>query len=399
MRIPITKISKAALILSIIDANWLSTGVIRSNIILYATALLSTFCVGADFFNRKKVCLPNSKILRMYFVFGLYAFISGLFIAQNTIDFISHMKTYFANIVVLYNIYYVSEREGSMEWVGKFIELSAVLALFQVLLFPYADAGRISLGPESNSNMVGLLFVMGIFFLIYKKEKIEEKFIWKILLLVSFLYGIVLTGSRNALLAGGLLSVLWVISYIRNEFSFKVKVRTAVSMLILIIGIAVVLNYIFGKFENTIIYSRFLSWGMEEGRQMRVTLYKDAFETWVAHPVFGVGFCQFIFYTATKHISHSTYMEILSCTGLLGFLIFFIPVIKLGLELIKKAFSKQTTNRYDAQMLFVCFLIELFLGIGLEWIYYPLNLMILMYLSWRLANHNVCNINNGVVIQ
>ena len=390
MNISFVELLKINTVLYIIYTNWFSTGIFNSPIILYGLSFLSIMWLILDIQHNRCLKKINDKIISMYIVYGIYAFVAGIFIAINKKYFSTQMFTYFANLLLYYEIYYISKKEKDTSWIEKGFEISAILALIQIYIFPYADplSGRLSLGPSSNANMVGVLFTVGIFFLVNNINKVEKKFYARLILIILFLYGIVLTGSRKALLAGLVLTIIWVVTYFASEVGKKMKVKSMFSIMLVLIGCIVVVKYISTEFINTDIYYRFNLLISGKGSHMRQDLYRDAFELWKNHILFGVGYCQFIFYTATKHISHSTYMEILSCTGSIGFIIFFIPIINLGLRIIKKMILEKKEKTYNLLMLLAFFLIEIALGFGQEWIYYSIHMIMILYLSLSLGVKN-----------
>ena len=117
----------------------------------------------------------------------------------------------------------------------------------------------------------------------------------------------------------------------------------------------------------------------------RWELYLEAFDFWKQSPLIGVGFGQFQILSRFRYYSHSSYAEILSCTGLIGFLIFFTPLLKMTFEMLKEVYVRKGKNkRYDVTLCLAMLLAEWLLGIGQIYVYGFDHMLILTIIYARL---------------
>lgn len=385
MRVSSTKIAKMFLVVFVFYHLWFGEGIRPSNFILYSTAIGATAFVLLDTISRRRLMDIDLEILWMYLFFGVYSFASGLLIATNYYIFFDTMVTYFAFFMVYYDIYYVSKIEGTMDWVANALMGAILLCGFQALFFgvPYGGAGRrITLSDHNNPNTLGAYMLLGIFLLIYKKKEIGKWFMPRLFLVLLFMYVTVRTGSRKALIAEGILFVFWIIAYISDRKSTKMDLKTFISFVVLALLVAVAFKYLISEFVDTEMFDRLSN--MEGAAEGRWSMYQEAFELWKGHPIFGVGYSQYTVLSSFGTYSHSTYAEILANTGLVGILLFFVPVARLGIDIVKGAFGKGSHRpRYDYQALLIMCIAELFMGLGQVWHTDTPHLLLILFIAWR----------------
>ena len=114
----------------------------------------------------------------------------------------------------------------------------------------------------------------------------------------------------------------------------------------------------------------------------RKLLYADSLTFFLASPIIGIGFNQYRFWSPYSTYSHSSYAEVLSCGGIIGTLIFFVPLLTCLFRYIKLAFQKKPFDEmYRIRMVALLFACELFIGVGQIFIYEMLHLLVLMLIS------------------
>lgn len=385
MRVSSTKIAKMFLVVFIFYHVWFGNGIRSSNFILYSTVIGATAFVLLDTISRRRLMDIDLEILWMYLFFGLYSFVSGLLVATDYHVFFDSMVTYFAFFMVYYDIYYISKIEGTMDWIVNALMGATLLCGFQALFFGvrYAGAGhRITLSDNNNPNLLGFSFLVGIFLLIYRKREIGKWFMLRLSMVLLFMYVTVRTGSRKSLIAEGILFIFWIIAYIADRKSTKMDLKTFISFVVLALLVVVVFKYLISEFVDTEMFDRLSN--MEGAAEGRWSMYQEAFELWKGHPIFGVGYEQFRVLSSFGTYSHSTYAEILANNGLVGILLFFVPVARLGIDIVKGAFGKGSHRlRYDYQALLIMCIAELFMGLGAIWHVESTHLLLILFIAWR----------------
>lgn len=197
----------------------------------------------------------------------------------------------------------------------------AVIAAVAVVKFRQAG-GRLEgvlNGNYSNPNDLALTIVLAIpiclAFLLRAKRGLT-KFIWLGCIGVMT-YAVVLTASRAGILAFGLAIVvcLW-------QFSIKGRYRY---LLIVFGGLAVLALVTSGSTLKTRFEAIFnpaeggAAWGSAQQRNM---LLKKSIVVTLEHPIFGLGPGNFTVASGVWHVTHNTYTQISSETGLPGFFLY-----------------------------------------------------------------------------
>lgn len=325
-------------------------------------------------------------MLITYVVFGIYAILTGVFVAIDVKELLSSAFTYISFTVVVACAWYVSYRTRDMKWLVRAMYCIAVLCAFTTIFFgkPYNNGVIVTtMSPTNNPNALGIVMVAGIFAAVINKDDFDKHFFLNLVSVLAFLYVIAVCGSRKCLLAGVLLFGCWLVEYFIENRKSGLTFKKLLISLTLLAGIAGGLYYVITAYVGSNGYIRLLKLFTEGTSNTRFKLYKLAFEYWKEHPIFGIGLDQYRLLCPYGYYSHSTYAEILSCTGIIGCLVFFIPIIKMTVRLIKKAIKK-SENSYFLRVCLIMLFTELFLGIGQIFIYDILHMLLLMFLSWSI---------------
>ena len=207
-----TKVSKFFIVLFLIYELWYKEAYGNISTILYGTVILATVFVALDFF-AKRTLKMNSFII-MLFVFGITSFVTGMFVSKDFSWFISSMITYFAFVIVCFDISYVISTENKREWLMDTFVIVSLICSFQTIFMGVDYKTEVivrTMSLDNNPNTLGFTMILGIFALIYKKERTSKHLLLYIAMLLLFLFVIVLTGSRKSLLCAMILLIIWTI--------------------------------------------------------------------------------------------------------------------------------------------------------------------------------------------
>lgn len=156
-----------------------------------------------------------------------------------------------------------------------------------------------------------------------------NKGLTKLLLLggsIMLIVGLMLTYSRGGYLAFGVMIVLAMFKFVTGKNRLKIL---AISVPCFIVA-SVIFYYTIGEeFVSRMETLRFLesreSVRTEGSLNLRYYYYFElAPEIFAEDPIFGVGFRGFILHNPRGQISHNTYLEVLTGTGIVGFIPFMI---------------------------------------------------------------------------
>lgn len=366
-------------------------------LILYGTVVASTVFIIIDMILCRSFILSDIPvIIKMYFIFGMYSLFTGLFVASNLSLLISSLVTYFAFSLVCFQCWYITHRTGSINWIFNSLTLIAILCSVYTILWGvdyYNGIYVTTMSAHNNPNTLGVVMIFGVFSLLINYEKFNKFLTINLSMVFAFLYVIVLCGSRKSLLACGGLVVFWFIIYLIDLKKQNNVLKFILTMVLLIIGIGITIYYIRNLYINTASYERLLNFISEGGSDTRKRLYQLAFEYWKKSPIIGIGFNQYRLGPFGTY-SHSTYAEVLACTGLIGCLIFFIPLIKQTYKIVNQSLKKHKTNGYLVKMCLLMLIVEFFLGLGQIIIYSFTHMLMLFCITWLFHERNLLKSEN-----
>lgn len=332
------------------------------------------------------------KILYMYLFFGIYAFISGVFVADELTTLLTDLVTYFVFVLACLECWYISDRTGSISWILWIMWLVAVLCAVSTVFFGagyYNGVMVTTMSKHNNPNMLGLVMVMGIFAVQIHNMRSGMHFVAALLFTVLFVYVIILSGSRKSFLACLLQITFWLGIYLANVYRKVDKRRFLLSVNLVAFSLVLTFQYFVHRYAKTTSFYRLVDFFSESGTASRRHLYWLAVQYWKESPVFGIGFNQYALHNPLGFYSHSTYAEVLSCNGLIGCFIYFIPLLMLLVRLTKQS-RKGAQTVYLARMCLIMYCVELFLGLGQIFMYGFLHMQIIWCLDWISAENFTC---------
>ena len=125
-------LSKLSIIIYLIYYMWYQEIWGASTIILYTTSFLSILFVLFDIISTKKAPVKEiNSLIKMYFFFGAYAFLTGLFVCIDRNIFLNSCFRFFSFIFLLYSIWYVCYKSKSINWLINTIFIMPILQMKQ----------------------------------------------------------------------------------------------------------------------------------------------------------------------------------------------------------------------------------------------------------------------------
>ncbi len=345
----------------------------------YLLQALVVLLVGFTFL--KEIPLFTGKIKLItpatgWFFFGLVA----VFVAVTksyASSILDALFTYFSFFVVCVCTGIACKQDDCL--IRKAILTVVLLSIVSVLLDGYSYKNGayygITLGANNNPNTLGSVMTIGVYYIINPQKKATYlSWIWRILGAGICLFVVVQTGSRSGLLCYAL-AVAFTLFFQFLAYKEKTKSKR-VKRLLIVFAIAVAGGFLWDYVNNmesgTTGVHRIFNEFRLDAFSGRTNLYAEAWEYFKQHPLFGIGYRRF------EHLSkfdftHSTYMELLSCTGLVGFVLFFYPYARA----IISAWQHRKTDMGRSFTILMVFAATGFFGI----IYYNLVFMVVLYVE------------------
>ncbi|MFS0750386.1 O-antigen ligase family protein [Oceanobacillus sp. 1P07AA] len=271
--------------------------------------------------------IEENDVLIFMYVFGLLF----LLLAKTNIDNISLAFTvikYAAIVYALNSIFHYFFTDMYHSLMFPFISISAQQRVTELVnLNYYAGLGLSQPSMAAGPMIMGIGIVLAQLIVGKNQNKI-----WNVLLILLLAISLLIVGKRSVLLWGGVSVVITqlVISSDRQKIRKIFKYTLGI---IFIIG----LTYVLWGFLQTIpILTKLVETiqGIGSGEDVtsgRTVLYQRAWELFLENPIFGIGWGQFVVITSgllsRDLIVHNVYLQLLSETGLIGFMIIIIPII------------------------------------------------------------------------
>lgn len=302
-----------------------------------------------------------------WIVFYIVVLISGLIISVSINTMMSYYIESIGYCAVAIAIIIVSNSLNDYRWFFKTMVVICTIGAVYQLLFGgqyYNTMYVTTLSGTDNPNSLGILMLLGIissYFFFNTMRKWTE--LW-IIFSFLFLYSIILTGSRKSFIVAMIVMILFFIIYTFNLSKRKGSTIKKIIIFLFLIGFILIGIYYFTSlFLGTSMYKRLIA-AMNWESSIRANMYREAIALFLKHPFFGIGFGQYAVVSSFHTYSHSTYAELLSCTGLIGTSVYLIPFIVAICSSIKTIWRKNTGMNYSVVAL-VGLIGLLILGIGI----------------------------------
>lgn len=320
-----------------------------------------------------------------------YSLLFGVIVAVSQNALISTISTYLAFALVCLAFCYASHDTG-FDWLLNGIMLIALLCSVWTLTKGYYRPGYgMVLSPSNNPHTLGFVMDMGLFAVAYRSKNTIKSFIFNLLLGTLFLYMIIQCGSRKCLVAAVIVILPWLWIELRkilkNGTSWQ-KIGIITLLILIVIGAS---YYYFNTFVNSISYERFAYIEESQANKARLSYFELGFEYFLKSPLFGIGLGQFAIHNPAGAYSHSTIPEAIASWGLIGSLLYFIPIMLVSWNSVKMARIRR--DKESVLILALC-IMELFMSF-LQIYFYSLSHMIAWAVIFEFMKINSSTVNSS----
>ncbi|MDO4563064.1 MAG: O-antigen ligase family protein [Clostridia bacterium] len=307
------------------------------------------------------IFLPQIK---WWTVFAIFTGISGLFVAQELRMMLNSWMIYCAFLAMTVFVILAIKRDGNANF---FINLFCILSVMYAvrIITGGAEVGEyIRLSENTNRNADGILMCLGIFAFLYRiNPKKAVSIVFNLAVSCFLLYAIVFTASRKALICAVFLIAIWAFLFVTNNWKdFKVS-QKAVVIVIIIALLAGALFVFMPYLRSSYVYARLTDDSVVTGDEARAGMYAESVEFFWQSPLAGLGYNQFRVHSRYNTYSHSTYAELISCTGAIGTILWLVPMLMILFKLWKQI--RQADNVEQRNKILLCFAtIAMLLALG-----------------------------------
>lgn len=309
-----------------------------------------------------------------WILFIFISFISSYFIAIDLPLALNSAFTFLKLIVMCFCVVYISKETDNYEYLINIMFVISLLYVFYMLYMGNYKGTRLTIGnANSDANVCLIGIVTGSLILVKRKNPLLNLLVFCAIGLMAYVN--LMTGSRKSFACLCFYVVGWIFIELRiiwKEGNANARIKVFLLFALCALIIEFILLPIVSK-SNT--FSRIMSDSAAVENELRVDLYREAWELFLKSPLFGVGYNQFRVYNSSGIYSHSTYGEILSNCGIVGCLLFFMPhiwCIKSLCEIIALK-RKKLQDQKNTLLVFAYFISTLILATGMvqtnnEWI-------------------------------
>lgn len=367
--------------------------IIRGSFIPMGTYLFYGLAVVGIIFAASSEPLKFDFEIKCWLLYGIVSLVTVV-LAESTSHATDGLFKYFQRIIVIILITYICEYEKSIKFAIRLLAVTAVSCAVASLMTmnDYSQKLTVESGATISTNDIGSIMAFGCFGILFAFGVGPDKKVYKTILKIGYIVAAIavisITGSRKSILA---IIIMFAAMFVLCGRDFLKRMTSLQFVGIIILGtitVFLIYNYLLPYFEDTNLYVRLFGRGVErtaESDKGRLTLYKTAMEEFINHPIFGLGFNNYVYYHV--NYTHSTYVEPLACSGVFG-LLYLIPYVNILIKQIKLSFSSNkvflSENRVFHRQMLAFYIAFLFVGIGIPYLYKDIPCIILaMFVAWQ----------------
>lgn len=381
---PIALLDIAKLALYGIFLNYYCYFILRGSFIPMGTQIffaVAVACVVTTIFGEKIYIGSEIKCWIAYIILSL---LTVLF-AVNVQQALDGLGKYIQRLIYIMMIAYICEREKSVKFAVRLLAVTAFACAVSCLIMNVDVGKKLTLesGANISTNDIGSIMAFGCFAILFAFGLKEHKGLIKSAVKIGYIIAaasvIFVAGSRKSILAIIILFVLIFLLCAKDYFRNLSITWIILISLLLIAAAIIVYQYLMPMAEDTNLYVRVYGRGAErtaDSDDSRMELYRQALTDFINNPVFGLGFNGFD--AVHKNYTHSTYVEPLACSGIIGFL-YLAPYVMILVKQIKliKLNQSNIEERIWQKELLAFYISFLFVGIGIPYMYKDIPCIIL----------------------
>lgn len=293
--------------------------------------LLCAVVLTYTLINKRFYCNDYIKNYLLFFIVIMCSAVIPYIGTKYNIVVFDALINIFKILILTYCVYVFVEYD-KLYVIYAIISISALgLFLFTGAQFDISSGERFGNELAGNANIIAPLYMFAAISSTYCFFRAKIR-LYKVIYLCAYiiqLYAIILTGTKKSLIISFTFFWLFFILTQKRKFvflSFIIFVSSAVLFISLIFNNPVLYDLIGYRFEGMLLA---LTTGQGDGSTMeRMNMIQDAAKFWETHPIFGIGLNLFSVKGDYGAYSHNNYLELLSTTGLLGFITYYSYHIK-----------------------------------------------------------------------
>lgn len=386
-----SRVLKVLLTLLLIYEEWYLEKYPALPLVLQILAVLIIGFTILNSFGSLSYYISNRTFL-LWFAFGTYSALSSILFSKEPTFALNSLGKYFSFLLISFCAGVVSHKTRDLEWLRRAMVIVSCMCAFSAIFDgqPYKNGMYYvtTMSQYNNPNNLGIMMSIGTFFMLMPRRK-QSMVAWVVraLLTVSFIYVVVNTGSRSSLLCCVTIVAFSLYSHLKNIAGNAINrfIKRIVLIFSCIAALLVAANAVASFSGTGTGLNRLIERFNSDSFGGRTTLYDAAWAFFLQHPIVGIGYNCFRVVSGYGFFTHSTYMELLSCTGIVGFILYMWPVLN-GL---KYAIYSIKENHGRKIILLTMLLISGFFGILFYNIVFMMILYLLIFCSYEIEDEDM----------
>lgn len=245
-------------------------------------------------------------------------------------------ETFIPSVLCLVSIcvYLKSAESGGVGLLENVVYAEVFVAIRAIIYTPIPQfiremntmlyGSKLGVNYNNFTTSLTLTFCIGLYLMLYAKSQIRG-------VLLFIFCNILFSGSRKAIIVSILCFIL--MYYLKSDRKcIQEKIKKALTI------IAVVAIVIFVVLTNEFMYNLIgrkllavinsigassVKESFDASVRGRAMLRETAWETFLEHPLYGVGYYSFMYFNSLGYYAHNNYLEILADLGVIGFTIYY----------------------------------------------------------------------------
>lgn len=188
-------------------------------------------------------------------------------------------------------------------------------------------------GQEADPNNQAAFVLSGLTISLYCLIVLRKYRAISIFVILVNTYSLFMTGSR-----GGLISLFGVAGFLLFTSLKETKIKQNIKMIMIAVFVVLVSGFIAIRFLNEDIFERLFTFEDYEGGSDRSIIWSNGWDLFTSgfNSLFGAGWGAYFGYNNIYLAMHNTFLSILCDVGIFGFLLFFVPIVKCFIKLMRK---------------------------------------------------------------
>ncbi len=258
--------------------------------------------------------IPRLHIFSQIGMVALFIVLTGIQLDKKTISYIENTMWFGSGAIGTLSLFFHHPYHG-------IVSERQVLYLF---------------GQEADPNNQAAFLLIGLTIALYNLI-IQGKYrLLSVATIAINALSLFSTGSRGGFV--GLVSIVILLLIISMKGK---KIGNKIKFVFLLMLVCIALYFIAYKFLPENIFERLFNFSSYEGGSDRDVIWENGWKLFTSdlHFLFGAGWGAYYGYNGFYDAMHNTFLSMLCDIGIVGFLIFFVPIFRIGFRLIK---SKNT---------------------------------------------------------